>query len=152
VTELQVTACIFGSTYAFHLIAEANGVPFLRKFFVRLIVWPLQGFEVTHPIFDKLRKRLPDAFHHLVLNDNFHCQMRLKMPNLTYLAVKMPVGKSGCAHRLVNCNSPIGYGMHFPAILSNYNGMTVSVHLSSVYTDYSFSSFHMFFGTINQQN
>jgi len=31
---------------------------------------------------------LPDVFHYLVQNNNFHCQMPLKMPNLTYLAVK----------------------------------------------------------------
>jgi len=28
------------------------------------------------------------------------------------------------ANRLANCNSPTGCGMHFLAILSNYNGMT----------------------------
>jgi len=42
---------------------------------------PLQGFEVTHPIFEMsitLRTRLPDAFHHLVPNKNFHCQKLLK--------------------------------------------------------------------------
>ena len=57
------------------------------------------GFEVTYPIFEmsmSLLTRLPDVFHHLVPNDNFHCQMPLKTPNLTYLAVKMPVGKSHC--------------------------------------------------------
>jgi len=53
-TELQVTTCIFGSTYAFHRIAEGlNGVPFLWKFFVRFAILPLQDFEVTHPIFSK---------------------------------------------------------------------------------------------------
>jgi len=49
-----------------------------------------------------LRIWLPDAFHRLV---------PLETPNLTYLAVKMPVGKSGCKQRLVNCDSPTGYGM-----------------------------------------
>ena len=39
------------------------------------------------------------------------------------LVVKMPVGKS--AMRLANCDSPTG--MHFPAILSNYNGMTAYI-------------------------
>jgi len=48
-------------------------VPFLRKFFfVQLTVLPLQSFEVT------LKTRLPDAFHHLVPNDNFHCQTPFK--------------------------------------------------------------------------
>jgi len=49
--------------------------------FVRLTVSPLQGFEVTYPIFEismTLRTRLPAAFHHLVPNDNFHCQTPLK--------------------------------------------------------------------------
>jgi len=55
----------------------SNGVPFLLNFFVRPTVFPLQGSEVTYPIFEismKLRTRLPDAFYHLVANDNFHCQ------------------------------------------------------------------------------
>jgi len=85
---------------------------------------------VTHPVFEismTLRTRLPDAFRHSVPNDNFHCQMSLKMTNLTYLAVKMPVGKSGCAYRLANCDSSTGYDMHLPAILSNYNGMTAHI-------------------------
>jgi len=48
---------------------------------VRLTVLPLQGFEVTYPILEismTLRTRLPDAFHHLVPNDNFPCQMPSK--------------------------------------------------------------------------
>jgi len=42
---------------------------------------PLQGLEVTYPflaISMMLRTRLPDAFHHLVPNDNFHWQTPLK--------------------------------------------------------------------------
>jgi len=35
----------------------------------------VQGFEVTHRILMTLQTRLPDSFHHLVPNDNFHCQM-----------------------------------------------------------------------------
>jgi len=35
-----------------------------------------------------LQTWLPDAFHHLVQNDNFHCQTLWKTPKLTYLAVK----------------------------------------------------------------
>jgi len=69
---------------------RSNGVPFLPKFFVRLTILPLQDFEVTHPIFDisvTLRTPLPDAFYHLVPNDNFYCTP-VKTPNLTYLAVK----------------------------------------------------------------
>ena len=95
VTELQVGIC-----FRFDFCIErSNGVPFPRRFFVRLAVLPFKGFEVTHPIFDtgiKLRTRLTDAFNHLVSNDNFHCQTPLKTPSLTYLAVKMPGGRSGC--------------------------------------------------------
>jgi len=44
-------------------------------------ILPLQGFEVIYPIFEismTLRRWLPNSFHHLVPNDNFHCQMPLK--------------------------------------------------------------------------
>jgi len=39
---------------------------------------PLQGFKVTHPIFDKLRTWSPVAFYHFMPNDIFHCQTPLK--------------------------------------------------------------------------
>jgi len=40
------------------------------------------------------------------------------------------------------------YVVHFPAILSNYNGITAYIlHMSCVYTDYSFSSFILHAGT-----
>ena len=90
--ELQVMACVFGSTYAFHLIAECLTVcPFCGFFFVRSTVFLLQGFEVTYPIFEismKLRTRLPDAFYHLVANDNFYCQARLKNAKFDLLGSK----------------------------------------------------------------
>ena len=49
-TELQVTACVFSSINAFHLTTEG---PTVRppEVFVRLTVLPLQGFQVTQPIF-----------------------------------------------------------------------------------------------------
>jgi len=97
-------------------------VRFLQKFFVRLTLLPLQGFEVTHPIFDDVQTRLPDAFHHLVPNDNFHCQTPLKTPNL---AVKNAIWQIWL--RMANCDSPTGYGMRFSVVLSNYNGMTVYI-------------------------
>jgi len=81
-------ACVFRSNYAFHLIAKCLTVCPFPDVFARLTVL----FEVTYPIFEimtTLRTRLPDAFHHLVPNDNFHCQTPFKTPNLTYLAVKM---------------------------------------------------------------
>jgi len=45
--------------------------------FVLLTILPLQGFEVSYTIFEisiTSRTQLPDAFHQLVPNDNFHCQ------------------------------------------------------------------------------
>jgi len=99
VTELQLTACVFGSTSAFHLIAEGLTVCLFSGDFVRLTVLPLQVFEVslTHPIFNKLRPRLPNAFHYLVPNDNLHCQTPLKNAKFDlFRSEKMPVGKSGC--------------------------------------------------------
>jgi len=56
-------------------------VPVPGSFFVRLTILPLQGLEITHPIFEismTLRTRLPDVFHHLVPNNNFLCQTPLK--------------------------------------------------------------------------
>ena len=51
-TELQVTAYFFRLAVCIPPYSRmSNGVVFLRKFFVRLTVLPLQGFEVTHPIF-----------------------------------------------------------------------------------------------------
>jgi len=68
---------VFHSNYAFHLISQGLTVcPFAGGLFVRLTVLPLQGFEATYPIFKismTLQTWLPDAFHHLVANDNFHC-------------------------------------------------------------------------------
>jgi len=46
-----------------------------------LTVLPLHGFKVTHPIFESsmmVPTRLPDAFHHFMTNDNFHCQTPLR--------------------------------------------------------------------------
>jgi len=60
---------------------RSNCVPFWWKFFVWLTVLPLQGFEVAYSVWEilmKLRTRLPDAFHNLMSNDNFHCKMPLK--------------------------------------------------------------------------
>jgi len=71
--------------------------------------------------------RFPDAFQHLVPNDNFHCQTPLKRQIWLIWQWRMPVGKSGCEYRLANCGSPTGYDMHFPAILSNYNDMTAYI-------------------------
>ena len=110
--------------------------------FVRLTVLPLQCFEVTYPVFDDVPNTIiPDAFHHLVPDDYFHCQRPLKTPNLTYLAVKSVSCQMWLRTEIgYYCNSPTGYdGMHFPAILTLLQRHD-SVRLSSVYTDYSFST------------
>jgi len=74
VRELPATTGVFGSTYVFHLIVEGLTVcPFCRSFFsARRTVLPLQGFEVTHAIFDDIVNTLSEHFHH------FHCQTPLK--------------------------------------------------------------------------
>ena len=85
--------------------------------------------EITHPIFEismTLRTWSPDAFRHVVPNGNFHCQRPLENAKFN-MSVKMSVGKSGCEYRLANCDSPTGYGMHFSAVLSNYNAITAYI-------------------------
>ena len=82
---------------------------------------------------------LPDAFHHLVPNDNFYCQTPLKNAKFGLFCGENFHWKCQLANLVA---SPAGYGMHFPAILSNYTWHD-SVHLPSVYTDYSFSSLNL---------
>ena len=50
-TELQVTACFWFDLCIPSYSGRSDGVPSLWRFSVRLTVLPLQGFEVTHPIF-----------------------------------------------------------------------------------------------------
>jgi len=54
-------------------------VPF-SGVFLRLIVLPLEGFEVTNPIFDDVANTVERRFYHVEPNDNFHCQTPLKKP------------------------------------------------------------------------
>jgi len=74
-----------------------------------------------------LGRPLPDAFYHLVTNDNVHCQTPLKTPNVTYLAVKDASWKIWLRIVDYSCDSPTGDSVHFPAVLSNYNGMTAYI-------------------------
>jgi len=62
---------------------------------------------------------LPDAFHHLLPNDNFYCQTPLK--NVTFDLF----GSKKCSFRQFYRQSQ----------------RHASVHLSSIYTDYRFSSY-----------
>jgi len=74
-------ASVVRSTSAFHLIAEVLIMCLSLEVFVRLTILRLQGFEVIYPIFElsiTLRTRLPDAFRHLVPDNNFHCQTPVK--------------------------------------------------------------------------
>jgi len=82
VTDLQHTAYVFRSNYAFHLIAKGLT---MCHFFGGLFCTTYR-FAVTrhYPIFEiskTLRTRLPDAFRHLVPNDHFHYQTPLKNAN-----------------------------------------------------------------------
>jgi len=55
VTELQVTACVVGSPYAFHLIAEGITVrPFSGSFFVRLPFCRFKALNLPTHIFQTL--------------------------------------------------------------------------------------------------
>jgi len=52
VTQLHVTACIFRSSYAFHLTAKGPSVCPLSGGFCTTYCLPLQGFEVTYAILE----------------------------------------------------------------------------------------------------
>jgi len=102
---------------------------------------PLQVFEVTCPIFEismTLRTRLPDAFHHLLPNDNFHCQTPLKNAKFDLF------GSAECQLADVVVNRD---WRTMTVLRHAFSGSSKqlqphdSVHLLSVYTDYSFSSF-----------
>ena len=142
--ELQVTACVFGSTICIYLIAEGLTMcPFSWSFFVQLIVLLLQGFGETHPIFKismTLTIQMPDAFHHFVSSDNFHCQMPLKNAKFDF-----DFGSEKCqlANLVANGGWLIVTVMLWHAFSGNSKQLQRhnSAHLSSVvYTDYSFSS------------
>ena len=80
VTELQVTACVFCSNYAFHLIAEGLTMwPFsLEVFLYDLLFCRYKALKSSTIFSMSLRTRVSDAFHNLVPNDDFHCQTPLK--------------------------------------------------------------------------
>jgi len=90
-----------------------------------------------------LRTQVLFAFHHLVPNDNFHYQTPLKDAKFDLHVF----GSEKCqlANLVVNrdwltvSDSSTGYGMHFPAHSEQLQRHD-SVHLSSVYTEYSFCS------------
>jgi len=82
VTELQVMACIFGSTYAFYLIVEGLMMcPFSQGFFCTTYRFAVTRFWSHLPYFRWICE-------HLVPNDNFHCQTPVKNAKFDLLAVK----------------------------------------------------------------
>jgi len=115
---------------------------FSGGFFARLTILPLQGFKVTYPIFEilmTLQTRLPDAFHHLVPNYNFQCQKPLK--NIKFYLF----GSEKC--QLTNLVTERDWLIMTSYRLRHaFSGNSKqfqhhnSVHLSLVYTDYSFNS------------
>jgi len=118
-------------------------VQFLRKFFfVRRTALPSQGFEVIHHIFEismTLRARLPDAFQHLVPNDNFHCQTPLKNVKFDLFGSE----KYKLSNLVANTDWLIVTVLQTTrhAFFGNSKQLQRhdSVRLSSVYTDYSSS-------------
>jgi len=76
------TATDHGICFPFELCfpthgGRSDGVHFLRRFLYEL---PFRRYKVfkSSTLISKLRTRLPDAFHYLVSNNNFHCDSPLK--------------------------------------------------------------------------
>jgi len=85
---------------------------------------------------------MPDAFHHLVSNDNFHCQTPLKNAKFDLFGSEKCPSVNVVANRLANCDSPM---LRHPFSGNSKQLQRLdSVHLSSVYTDYTFSSLAYF--------
>jgi len=90
-----------------------------------------------------LRTWLPDAFHYLVSYDNFHCQT----PNSTHLNIILKwldeagIMATACARKF-----SLRLRLYVSSPHHAFSGNSTQllwhdcVHLSSVYTDYSFSS------------
>jgi len=114
----------FDLRITFHLVAEGLAVcPFCGSFFVWFIGLPLQFFQVIRPIFDDIVNR-----HWLIVTTIARC----------FLPLTAKCNRIYCQTAWKNPTRAT-YGVHFSAILNNYNG-NYNVHLSSVYTDYNFSS------------
>jgi len=94
---------------------------------------------VTHNVFKismTLRTRLPNAFHHLVPNDNFHCQTPLKNAKFDLFDSE----KCQLANLVANTDWITVTVVQATACISVNSKQLQrhdSVHLSSVYTDYS---------------
>jgi len=144
-TELQITACVFGSIYAFHKSNRkhmpwyysegSNSVPFCGSFFFVYDLAFCRYKALKSPIsyFRRRCESFDMSSAHAVARcsspltakcDDFHCQT----------VRKIPIGPK-LWHA---CNSK---QLH----------RRVSVHLSSVYTDYSISTlrFYRFYTTFS---
>ena len=81
VIQLQITISVFRLNYAFHLIVEGLMVCTFSGVFCmnyRFVVTRLLNHQPNIRNFDEVSNTVADAFHHLVPNDNFHCQTHLK--------------------------------------------------------------------------
>jgi len=141
VTELQITACVFGPTYAFHLIAEGLAMfPFCGNFLYNLPFWSYKTLNSPALFSMTLRTRLSDAFHHLVTNDNVHCQTPLKNAKFDLF------GNEECllANLVANRDWLIVTVLQATACTFRKQSKQLqrhdSIHLSSIYTDENFSS------------
>jgi len=113
VTQLQIRVSVFHLNYAFRLIVEYLMVcTFSWGFLYELPFCCYKAFK-SPTLFSKLRTRLPDAFHYLVSNDNFHCQTPLKNAKFDLIWQWKCQLANLVANRdqLVNCDSHRGYGM-----------------------------------------
>jgi len=107
------------------LSGKSNCVSFLQKFFVQLTVLPIQRFKFAYPIFRHDENTVYNAYQHLVPNDNFHCQNAFEKAKFDLFDSEKCQLVANTV-RLMTWES-YSHGMHFSAILSNYNGMTACI-------------------------
>jgi len=128
VTQLQVTACVFGLPYVFHLLAKDLTVCAFSGSFLYDLPFCCYTRLLTDPSyfrnFNDNANTVARCFYHLVPNDNFHCQTPLKNAKFDLFGSENTSWQIWLSIEIGNCDSPTGYDMHFPAILSNYNDIT----------------------------
>jgi len=71
-------------------------MPFHQRFLYDLRFFRYKALKSPTLFSMTLRTQLLDAFHHLVPNDNFHCQTPLKNAEFDLFSSKKTVGKYGC--------------------------------------------------------
>jgi len=106
------TATDHGICFPFELCfpthgGRSDGVHFLRRFLYELPLCRYKAFK-SPTLFSKLRTRLPDTFHHLVSNNNFHCDTHLKKAKFDLFGSE----NASCQIRLqIENDSHTGYSM-----------------------------------------